>query len=57
MGALYDAIAKSEYTEKIAAFYDYFEIYHTKDKTEKDIYKKIFELGEELGVPVIATGN
>ena len=57
MGALYDAIAKSEYTEKIAAFYDYFEIYPTKDKTEKDIYKKIFDLGEELGVPVIATGN
>ncbi len=57
MGELYDAIAKSEYTEKIAAFYDYFEIYPTKDKTEKDIYKKIFDLGEELGVPVIATGN
>ncbi len=57
MGALYDAIAKNEYTEKIAAFYDYFEIYPTKDKTEKDIYKKIFDLGEELGVPVIATGN
>lgn len=57
MGELYDAIAKNEDTEKIAAFYDYFEIYPTKDKTEKDIYKKIFDLGEELGVPVIATGN
>lgn len=57
MGELYDAIAKNEDTEKIAAFYDYFEIYPTKDKTEKDIYKKIFDLGEELGVSVIATGN
>ena len=57
MGELYDAIAKNEDTEKIAAFYDYFEIYPTKDKTEKDIYKKIFDLGGELGVPVIATGN
>ena len=57
MGELYDAIAKNEDTEKTGAFYDYFEIYPTKDKTEKDIYKKIFDLGGELGVPVIATGN
>lgn len=54
---LYDAIDAGKDTEKIAAFYDYFEIYPTEDKKERENYKKIFELGEELGVSVVASGN
>lgn len=60
MGELYTSLVferSQEEIDKIAAFYDYFEIYPTDDENEKLIYKKIYKLGEELGVPVVATGN
>ena len=37
---LYDAIDAGKDTEKIAAFYDYFEIYPTEDKKEREIIKR-----------------
>ncbi len=43
--------------EKIAAFYDYFEIYPAKTQSDKETNKKIYALGEELGVPTIAVSN
>lgn len=43
--------------EKLAAFYDYFEIFPVRDDCEKEINKKIVALGEELGVKVIASSN
>lgn len=39
-GELYEAVAYGRNPEKVAAFYDYFEIYPTKDETERTIYKK-----------------
>ncbi len=57
MGELYEMVEKGEDAEKITTFYDYFEIYPTDDQTEKGVYKKIYELGEKSGVPVVATGN
>lgn len=57
MGALYDAVVSGKDIEKIAAFYDYFEIYPTDDKQEQAIYQNICTLGDELGVPVVASGN
>ena len=42
MGELYEAAANDSDTEKIAAFYDYFEIYPINDESEKTIYKKIY---------------
>lgn len=57
MSELYDAVAVGGDTEKIAAFYDYFEIYPTEDEKERENYKKIVALGEWLGVPVVASGN
>lgn len=43
--------------EKLAAFYDYFEIFPARDDAEKEINKKIVALSEELGVTVIASSN
>ncbi|MBR3969057.1 MAG: PHP domain-containing protein [Clostridia bacterium] len=43
--------------EKIAALYDYFEIFPARNELEKEINKKIFDLGTELGVPVVAVNN
>lgn len=57
MGELYNAMAHGRNPEKIAKFYDYFEIYPTEDEQERAIYKKIYELGSKLGIPVAATGN
>ena len=57
MGELYKAIAFGKDAEKIATLYDYFELYPTEDENERAIYKKTFDLGEKLGVPVVASGN
>jgi len=57
MGELYEAVANGKDPEKVAAFYDYFEIYPTDNEKERSVYKKICALGDELGVPVVATGN
>lgn len=57
MSELYDAIDAGRDTEKIDAFYDYFEIYPTEDEKERENYRKIFDLGENLGVSVVASGN
>lgn len=59
-GLLYGAMCynyTNEQIERIAAFYDYFEIFPTDDPEEREIYKRIYELGEKLGVPVVAAGN
>lgn len=56
-GELYEAVASGKAPEKVAAFYDYFEIYPTNDETERKIYKEICNLGDKLGIPVAAVGN
>lgn len=56
-GELYEAVDCGRDPEKIAEFYDYFEIYPTEVEKEQAIYKKITELGDKLGIPVAATGN
>lgn len=55
-GELYDAMVYNK-GESAAQFYDYFEIYPTADEHEKEMYAKIFALGERLGVPVVAVSD
>ena len=56
-GELFDLINQDKVPYKINTFYDYFEIFPNKDVLECETNKKIFYLGEELGVPVIAVSN
>ena len=56
-GELYESVANGADSGKVAAFYDYLEIYPTEDDKERAIYKKIYELGDKHGIPVAATGN
>lgn len=56
-GELYEAVANGKAPEKVAAFYDYFEIYPTDDEAERKVYKEIYDLGDALGIPVAAVGN
>lgn len=56
-GELFDLINKDKVPFTINTFYDYFEIFPSKDIQECEINKKIFYLGEELGVPVVAVSN
>lgn len=59
-GELFSKISSGcpyEELEKLAVFYDYFEIYPPKDDAERQINKQIVNLGKELGVPVVATSN
>lgn len=56
-GELYDLINKDKVPYAVTAFYDYFEIFPSKDVFECEINTKIFYLGEEIGVPVVAVSN
>ena len=56
-GELYEAVACGRNPEKASEFYDYFEIYPTDDEKERAVYRKVYELGTKLGIPVAATGN
>ena len=56
-GELYDLINEEKSADNIAAFYDYFELFPSKNNKEDQINKQIFSLGEELGVPVVAASN
>ena len=49
--------SNEELLEKTAAFYDYFEIFPSKDKQDKEINQKIAELGSTLGVLTVAASN
>ena len=49
--------AGAERLEDLAGFYDYFEIYPSNDEKDRITNKKIYALGEELGVPVVAVSN
>lgn len=59
-GELFSAIegnkAQDE-IENIAEFYDYFEVYPTTTERQKEINKKIVNLGEASYAPVVATSN
>ena len=57
VGELYESVANGKDPEKVAAFYDYFEMYPTDDETERKVYKEIYDLGDALGIPVAAVGN
>lgn len=57
MGELYDAVKDGQSVDELAAFYDYFELYPTIDPEEQAVYKRIFELGEDVGVLSVAVGN
>ena len=56
-GELFDLIKQDKVPYTINTFYDYFEIFPSKDVLECETNKKIFYLGEELGVPVVAVSN
>lgn len=56
-GELFDLINQDKVPFAISTFYDYFEIFPNKDVFECETNKKIFYLGEELGVPVVAVSN
>ncbi|WP_188205842.1 PolC-type DNA polymerase III [Alkalibacillus aidingensis] len=71
-GELFDTIAlkSEEEAEKVAEFYDYIEVqppmnyYHLIEKENvqsmehiKHLIKKLVQIGEKLGKPVVATGN
>lgn len=56
-GELYTLAAYGGSLDKIASFYDYFEIYPSKNEKECSIYKTIYESGNKLNVPVVAVGN
>lgn len=56
-GELYDLIMQDNVPYAINTFYDYFEIFPSNNALECEINKKIFYLGEELGVPVVAVSN
>ena len=59
-GELFSAIElgkTAEEIEKIAAFYDYFELYPTNEENEMAVYNRIYQLGEQLSKPVVAVGN
>ncbi|GAA0461549.1 PolC-type DNA polymerase III [Alkalibacillus silvisoli] len=71
-GELFDTIAlkSEEEAEKVAEFYDYIEVqppmnyYHLIEKENvhsvehiKQLIKKLVEMGDKLGKPVVATGN
>lgn len=56
-GELFDLIKQDKVPYAVTAFYDYFEIFPNKDVLECETNKKIFYLGEELGVPVVAVSN
>jgi DNA polymerase-3 subunit alpha (Gram-positive type) len=56
-GELFDLIGQDKIPYTINTFYDYFEIFPSKDVFECETNKKIFYLGEELGVPVVAASN
>lgn len=59
-GTLYKAI-KNKYSEETISFYsrffDFYEIHPANNKSERNIYKKIYKLGKTLGIPVVAAGN
>lgn len=50
MGELYEAVVNGKEPEKVAAFYDYFEMYPADDETERKVYKEIYDLGDALGI-------
>lgn len=56
-GELFDLIKQDKVPYAVTAFYDYFEIFPNKDVLECETNKKMFYLGEELGVPVVAVSN
>ena len=57
VGELYELVANGADLEHTASFYDYFEIYPAGDEEEREVNKKIYELGIRCGIPVVAAGN
>lgn len=56
-GKMFDLMKQDKVLNAITTFYDFFEIFPSKDALECETNKKIFYLGEELGVPVVAVSN
>lgn len=60
LSELFWAFQNDDSREKIIALasnYDYIEIFPSNDIMTKVIYKKMVELGKELNIPVVATGD
>ena len=55
-GELFHSLLMNDAAES-QTFYDYFEIFPSNSILEREVNKKIFSLGEELDVPVVAVGN
>lgn len=53
-GSLYDAIKNNKPLQRLAAYYDYIELL---PEFEPQISQKLYRLGKELGIPVVAAGN
>ena len=59
-GELFDAIlrgAEDAEVERVALQYDYLELFLTDSYQDKAIYKKIYDIGKKLGIPVVASSN
>lgn len=57
---LFDAFARNaveDFKSYFSRFFDFYELSLTHDEREQEVYKQIYALGDELGVPVIAAGG
>lgn len=57
VGELFESIKQDKVPYELNKFFDYFEIFPTNDLLGCERNKKIFHLGEELGLPVVAVSN
>ena len=57
---LYDAFLRNavkDFKDYFSRFFDFYQLSLTTDEREQEVYKQIYALGDELGVPVVAAGG